>query len=75
MHASIAAQPRDQHESATILPGPMSRTPARDFPCIEEQLHRFGSAMMLCFTAAVLVCLFVVNARGRITADLLLARQ
>ena len=50
----------------------MSRTPAtRDLTRIEEQLHRFGSAMLLCFMAAVLVCVFIVNSRGRIALDVL----
>ena len=53
----------------------MSRTPSpRDLPRIErieEQLRRFGSAMLLCFTAAVLVLALVINARGSLAPDAL----
>jgi hypothetical protein len=50
----------------------MSRTPAtRDLARIEEQLHRFGSAMMVCLSAAVFLCVFIVNSRGRLAVDVL----
>ena len=49
----------------------MSRPSPRDLPRIEEQLHRFGSAMMFCFLAAVLVLLFIVNLRGQVAAGVL----
>ncbi|HJQ39168.1 MAG TPA: hypothetical protein VKB93_18675 [Thermoanaerobaculia bacterium] len=50
----------------------MSRAPSpREVPRIEEQLHRFGTAMLLCFAAAVLLCLFIVNTRGRLAGDVL----
>jgi len=50
----------------------MSRAAAsRDLARIEEQLHRFGSAMLVCFSAAVLLCVFIVNARGMLALDVL----
>lgn len=50
----------------------MSRAPSpREVSRIEEQLRRFGSAMLFCFTGAVLLCVFIVNTRGRLAVDVL----
>ena len=37
-----------------------------DLPRIEEQLHRFRGAMLICFAAAAAVYAIVLTARGRI---------
>jgi threonine/homoserine efflux transporter RhtA len=50
----------------------MSRAPSpREVSRIEEQLQRFGTAMLFCFTGAVLLCVFIVNTRSRLTAGTL----
>jgi hypothetical protein len=36
-----------------------------DLPRIEEQLHRFRSAMLICFAATAGVYAFVITSRGR----------
>ena len=44
---------------------------ALDLPRIEEQLHRFRSAMLVCFTGAAGIYAYVLTARGRAEWDLL----
>lgn len=49
----------------------MSTPSPRDLPRIEEQLRRFGVAMLACFTSAVFVLAFVVQGRTSLGADAL----
>ena len=44
---------------------------AMDLPRIEEQLHRFRGAMLICFAGAAAVYAVVLTGRGRIAWDVL----